>query len=87
MRAVCFLWFGLGNLFISSRQSGGFLYESTACQADQSFYIFALVLLVLVGGRKKATLALMCSTALHAFIPVSRYVCAFGVGILRCCGV
>jgi hypothetical protein len=57
MHAVCFLWFGQSNLFKSSRQIGGFLYQTTTCRADQSFYIFPLVLLVTVGGRGKATVS------------------------------
>jgi hypothetical protein len=74
MRAVCFLWFGLGNLFKSSRQIGGFLYETTTCQADQSFSVFPLVLLVFVGGRKSNGLGQFPTSV----IPV--------VPLLRCLG-
>jgi hypothetical protein len=53
---VCFLWFGLGNLFVLSKQSGGFLYETTACHANHIFYIFPLVLLALMRGYANPTL-------------------------------
>ena len=33
----------LGNLFFLSRQIDGFLYETTTCNADQSFYKFPLI--------------------------------------------
>ena len=78
MRAVCFLWFGSGNLFKSSKQSGGFLYETTTCSTDQSFLTFPLVLLVSIGGRNKATLRVdVQPSPTSAYFVVSLCVCVW----------
>ena len=83
---MCFLWFGLGNLFVLSRQFGGFLYRTTACSTDQSFYIFPLILLVPADGRKNPTLGIDAQRSPTNVFLVSRYVRAFEAGILRCSG-